>query len=104
MEHRQLGASGFKVPVLSLGTGTFGGVGSFKGFGETDEAGATRLVDICLDADLTMFDSADAYSAGRSEEILGRAIKGRRTRSSSRPNPPSVSARVRMTSAHRGII
>ena len=78
MEHRQLGASGFFVPVLSLGTGTFGGEGAFKGFGETDAAGATRLVDICLDAGLTMFDSADAYSAGRAEEILGQAIKGRR--------------------------
>ncbi len=80
MEHRQLGASGFKVPVLSLGTGTFGGVGAFKGFGETDATEATRLVDVCLDAGLTMFDSADAYSAGQSEEILGRAIKGRRDR------------------------
>jgi aryl-alcohol dehydrogenase-like predicted oxidoreductase len=78
MEHRQLGASGFKVPVLSLGTGTFGGQGAFKGFGETDAAEATRLVDICLDAGLTMFDSADAYSAGMAEEILGQAIKGRR--------------------------
>ncbi len=78
MEHRQLGASGFKVPVLSLGTGTFGGEGAFKGFGESDAAEATRLVDICLDAGLTMFDSADAYSAGMAEEILGQAIKGRR--------------------------
>jgi aryl-alcohol dehydrogenase-like predicted oxidoreductase len=78
MEYRQLGASGFKVPVLSLGTGTFGGQGSFKGFGETDVAGASRLVDICVDAGLTMFDSADAYSAGMAEEILGKAIKGRR--------------------------
>ena len=78
MEYRQLGASGFKVPVLSLGTGTFGGQGAFKGFGETDAAEATRLVDICLDAGLTMFDSADAYSAGMAEEILGQAIKGRR--------------------------
>jgi len=80
MEHRQLGASGFKVPVLSLGTGTFGGQGAFKGFGESDAAEATRLVDICLDAGLTMFDSADAYSAGMAEEILGQAIKGRRNR------------------------
>jgi aryl-alcohol dehydrogenase-like predicted oxidoreductase len=78
MEHRLLGASGFRVPVLSLGTATFGGEGAFKGFGESDAAEATRLVDLCLDAGLTMFDSADAYSAGKSEEILGRAIKGRR--------------------------
>jgi aryl-alcohol dehydrogenase-like predicted oxidoreductase len=80
MEHRQLGTSGFMVPVLSLGTATFGGEGSFKGFGETDAGEATRLVDICLDAGLTMFDSADAYSAGLAETILGQAIKGRRDR------------------------
>ncbi len=78
MEHRQLGASGFKVPVLSLGTAAFGGEGAFKGFGESDRAEATRLVDVCLDAGLTMFDSADAYSSGKAEEILGHAIKGRR--------------------------
>jgi aryl-alcohol dehydrogenase-like predicted oxidoreductase len=80
MEHRQLGTSGFMVPVLSLGTATFGGEGSFKGFGETDAGEATRLVDICLDAGLTMFDSADAYSAGLAETILGQSIKGRRDR------------------------
>src|SRR6476620_1172506 len=78
MEHRQLGSSGFKVPVLSLGTATFGGEGAFKGFGESDATEATRLVDICMDAGLTMFDSADAYSAGQAEEILSTAIKGRR--------------------------
>jgi aryl-alcohol dehydrogenase-like predicted oxidoreductase len=80
MEHRLLGASGFRVPVLSLGTATFGGEGAFAGFGASDVAEATRLVDLCLDAGLTMFDSADAYSAGKSEEILGRAIRGRRDR------------------------
>ena len=81
MEYRLLGGSGFKVPVLSLGTATFGGSGEFfKGFGEGDAALATRLVDICLDAGVTMFDSADVYSAGRAEEILGQAIKGRRDR------------------------
>ena len=79
MEYRQLGASGFKVPVLSLGTGTFGGGGElFKAWGSTDVAEASRLVDICLDAGLTMFDSADIYSHGLAEEILGQAIKGRR--------------------------
>lgn len=79
MEYRQLGGSGFKVPVLSLGTGTFGGGGDFfKAWGETDVAEATRLVDVCLDAGLTLFDSADIYSAGAAEEILGKAIKGRR--------------------------
>jgi len=80
MEYRRLGASGFKVPVLSLGTATFGGEGAFKGFGASDAAEAARLIDVCLDAGLTMFDSADAYSAGRAEEILGGAIKGRRDR------------------------
>lgn len=81
MEHRRLGRSGFKVPVLSFGTGTFGGGGElFKAWGATDVAEATRLVDVCLDAGLTMFDTADIYSQGRSEEILGAAIKGRRDR------------------------
>ena len=79
MEHRRLGHSGFKVPVLSFGTGTFGGGGEFfKAWGGSDVAEASRLVDICLEAGLTMFDSADIYSAGAAEEILGQAIKGRR--------------------------
>ncbi|MCR6655943.1 MAG: aldo/keto reductase [Opitutus sp.] len=81
MEFRQLGRSGLKVPVLSLGTGTFGGKGGmFSAWGTTDVAEATRLVDICLDAGLNMFDSADVYSGGAAEEILGAAIKGRRDR------------------------
>jgi aryl-alcohol dehydrogenase-like predicted oxidoreductase len=79
MEFRQLGRSGFKVPVLSLGTGTFGGGGEFfKAWGQTDVAEATRLIDVCLEAGLTMFDTADVYSGGAAEEILGQAIKGRR--------------------------
>jgi aryl-alcohol dehydrogenase-like predicted oxidoreductase len=79
MEYRQLGGSGFKVPVLSFGTGTFGGGGElFKAWGASDVAEATRLVDICLEAGLHMFDSADIYSNGMAEEILGQAIKGRR--------------------------
>ena len=79
MEYRQLGGSGFKVPVLSLGTGTFGGgTEFFKTWGASDVAEATRLIDICLEAGLTMFDSADIYSNGMAEEILGQAIKGRR--------------------------
>jgi aryl-alcohol dehydrogenase-like predicted oxidoreductase len=81
MEFRQLGGSGFKVPVLSLGTGTFGGGNEFfKAWGASDVAEATRLVDICLEAGLNMFDSADIYSHGMAEEILGRAIEGRRDR------------------------
>jgi aryl-alcohol dehydrogenase-like predicted oxidoreductase len=79
MEFRQLGGSGFKVPVFSLGTGTFGGRGDlFKSWGATDVKEATRLVDVCLEAGLNMFDSADVYSHGAAEEILGAAIKGRR--------------------------
>ena len=79
MEHRRLGASGFMVPVLSYGCGTFGGKGDFfKEWGDTGEAGARHLVDICLEAGVTMFDTADVYSAGESERILGTAIKGRR--------------------------
>lgn len=79
MEYRQLGRSGFKVPVLSLGTGTFGGGNEFfKAWGSTDAAGASKLIDVCLDAGLTMFDSADIYSNGLAEEVLGAAIKGRR--------------------------
>ena len=79
MEFRQLGNSGFKVPVLSFGTGTFGGgTELFKAWGSSDVAEATRLVDVCLEAGLTLFDSADIYSNGMAEEILGQAIKGRR--------------------------
>ncbi len=78
MEYRRLGASGFKVPALSFGTGTFGGKGTFfSEWGSTDVEGARRLVDICMEAGVSMFDSADIYSAGAAEEILGQAIKGR---------------------------
>jgi aryl-alcohol dehydrogenase-like predicted oxidoreductase len=81
MEYRLLGGSGFKVPALSLGTGTFGGGNEFfRAWGESGVKEATRLVDICLDSGLTMFDSADVYSNGLAEEILGKAIAGRRDR------------------------
>jgi aryl-alcohol dehydrogenase-like predicted oxidoreductase len=81
MEYRLLGGSGLKVPVLCFGTGTFGGKGEFfQAWGTSDVADATRLVDICLEAGVNMFDSADIYSAGMAEEILGQAIKGRRDR------------------------
>ena len=79
MEYRQLGASGFRVPALAFGTATFGGTTDFfKAWGSTDVAGASRLVDVCLDHGVTLFDSADVYSNGAAEEILGAAIKGRR--------------------------
>lgn len=77
MEYRQLGASGFFVPVLSFGTATFGGGNEFfKAWGSTDVEEARRLVNICLDAGVTLFDTANVYSRGMSEEILGQAIKG----------------------------
>src|SRR6185503_14977244 len=79
MEYRRLGGSGFMVSALTLGTGTFGGGNEFfKAWGATDVAEATRLVAICLDAGVSMFDSADGYYNGLAEEILGQAIKGRR--------------------------
>ncbi|MGF6770605.1 aryl-alcohol dehydrogenase-like predicted oxidoreductase [Paraburkholderia sp. GAS199] len=79
MEYRFLGGSGLKVPALSFGTATFGGQGEFFGaWGRTVGDDARRIVDICLDSGITMFDSADIYSAGRAEEVLGEAIKGRR--------------------------
>src|ERR1700732_4262234 len=79
MEFRQLGGSGIKVPVLSLGTGTFGaGNEFFRAWGASDVKHATHLIDICLENGLNMFDSADVYSAGAAEEILGKAIAGRR--------------------------
>lgn len=79
MEYRHLGASGLKVPVLSFGTGTFGGQGPlFSAWGRSGADEARRLVDICLEAGVNLFDSADVYSNGASEEILGAAIKGRR--------------------------
>jgi aryl-alcohol dehydrogenase-like predicted oxidoreductase len=81
MEYRRLGACGLKVPAVSFGAGTFAGQGPlFAAWGNTDATEARRLVDICLDAGVTMFDTADVYSNGASEEVLGHAIKGRRDR------------------------
>ncbi len=79
MEYRLLGGSGWKVPVLCFGTGTFGGTNEFfKAWGAVGVEEATRLVDICLEAGVNFFDSADIYSEGAAEEVLGAAIKGRR--------------------------
>jgi len=81
MEYRNLGASGLKVPALSFGTGTFGGTGPlFGAWGNTDVAEARRLIDVCLDAGVNLFDTADVYSNGASEEVLGEALRGRRDR------------------------
>lgn len=78
MEYRRLGASGLTVPVFSFGTGTFGGVGRLAGWGKTDATEARRLLDLCFDAGVSMFDTADVYSRGESERVLGEALKGRR--------------------------
>jgi len=79
MDYRQVGRSGLRVPALSFGAGTFGGKGPlFSAWGQSDAAEARRLIDICLDAGITLFDTADVYSNGASEEVLGAAIKDRR--------------------------
>jgi aryl-alcohol dehydrogenase-like predicted oxidoreductase len=79
MEYRQLGRSGFRIPVLTFGTATFGGKGDFfKAWGEVDLKEATRMVDLCLEHGVTLFDTADIYSGGSSEQVLGGAIKNRR--------------------------
>ena len=77
MEYRQLGRSGLRVSTLTLGTATFGGKGGLALWGNTDVAGARRLLDTCVDAGINLVDTADAYSAGLSEEILGEALQGR---------------------------
>jgi len=80
MDYRQLGHSGLRVSALTLGTMTFGGKDRFSLVGDTDVAGATRQIDMCLDRGVNFIDTADVYSGGVSEEILGKAIKDRRDR------------------------
>jgi aryl-alcohol dehydrogenase-like predicted oxidoreductase len=80
MEHRQLGRSGLRVSVLGLGTMGFGGGGNFANVGQIGVEGATRQLDLCLDAGVTFVDTANVYSTGVSEEIVGKAIGGRRER------------------------
>jgi aryl-alcohol dehydrogenase-like predicted oxidoreductase len=80
MDYRQLGHSGLRVSALTLGTMTFGGRDKFASVGTTDVEGATRQVDMCLDAGVNLIDTADVYSAGLSEEIVGTVLKGRRDR------------------------
>jgi aryl-alcohol dehydrogenase-like predicted oxidoreductase len=81
MDYRQLGHSGLIVSALSFGAGTFGGGSEFfRAWGETDTNEARRLIDVCLDAGVNLFDTADVYSNGLSEEILGKAIEGKRNR------------------------
>ncbi|MCE7053443.1 aldo/keto reductase [Algoriphagus sp. AGSA1] len=82
MEFRKLGKSGLSVPVLSLGTGTFGGTNEFfKRWGQTDAREATRLIDLCIDNGINFFDTADVYSTGDSEIVLGKALNGKRNQS-----------------------
>lgn len=81
MDCRFLGASGFKLPALGFGTGTFGGKGPlFGAWGNTEVDEARRLIDLCLDHGVTLFDTADVYSDGASERVLGAALRGRRGR------------------------
>lgn len=80
MEYRQLGGSGLFIPALSFGTATFGGTFGFEGWGTTQTDEATRMVNLCMDAGVNLFDTADIYSRGLSEEILGKAIKGLRNK------------------------
>jgi aryl-alcohol dehydrogenase-like predicted oxidoreductase len=82
MDYRQLGRSGLRVSTLTLGTMTFGGRGNFANVGSTDVAGAARQIDMCLDAGVNLIDTADAYSGGVSEEIIGEVLdaNGRRDR------------------------
>jgi aryl-alcohol dehydrogenase-like predicted oxidoreductase len=78
MDYRPLGTSGLKISALTLGTMTFGGRGNFAKVGDTDLQGARRQIDMCLDAGINLIDTADVYSTGRSEEIVGEALNGRR--------------------------
>ena len=78
MEYRPLGSSGLQISTLTLGTMTFGGRGTFEQIGTTDVAGARRQIDMCLDAGINLIDTADIYSRGQSEEIVGEALQGRR--------------------------
>lgn len=78
MEYRVLGKSGLKVSAISMGTFSFGGVGAFARVANQDVDDARRLIDLCIDGGVNLFDTANMYSFGRSEEILGEALKGRR--------------------------
>jgi aryl-alcohol dehydrogenase-like predicted oxidoreductase len=81
VDYNRLGHSGLRVPALSFGTATFGGGNDFfKAWGSTDAGGASRLIDVCLEHGVSLFDTADVYSTGLAEQILGEAIKGKRDR------------------------
>ena len=78
MQYRQLGSAGLRVSSLALGTMTFGGRGQFRDVGQTDLEGARRQIDVALEAGVNLIDTADVYSGGAAESILGRALNGRR--------------------------
>jgi len=90
MEYRTLGKSGLRVSVLTMGTMTFGGRGGFAQVGSTDVDQARRQVDMCLDAGINLIDTADVYSGGLAEDILGEVLRGRR-------DDVLVATKVRMT-------
>jgi aryl-alcohol dehydrogenase-like predicted oxidoreductase len=90
MEYRALGKSGLRVSVLTMGTMTFGGRGGFAQVGSTDVDQARRQVDMCLDAGINLIDTADVYSGGLAEDILGEVLRGRR-------DNVLVATKVRMT-------
>jgi aryl-alcohol dehydrogenase-like predicted oxidoreductase len=78
MEYRALGQSGLRISVLTMGTMTFGGRGGFASVGSTDVDQARRQVDMCLEAGINLIDTADVYSGGLAEDIVGEVLKGRR--------------------------
>ena len=90
MEYRQLGKSGLRISVLTMGTMTFGGRGNFASVGNTDSGEARRQIAMCLDAGVNLIDTADVHSGGRSEEIVGEVLKGRR-------DDVLLASKVRMT-------
>ena len=87
MKYNQLGRSGLRISELTLGTMTFGGQGKFRDVGETDLSGARRHIDLALDAGVNLIDTADVYSDGASEEIIGEVMAGRWDRTLLRPRP-----------------
>ncbi|RVB07365.1 aldo/keto reductase, partial [Mesorhizobium sp. M7A.F.Ca.CA.004.05.1.1] len=78
MEYRTLGRSSLKVSTLTMGTMTFGGAGAFSAVGKTDLDEARRMIDLCIDAGINVIDTANVYSNGISEEIIGEALGGKR--------------------------
>ncbi len=93
MEYRQLGKSGLKVPELCFGAGTFGAANEFfKAWSETTQEEANRIVDICMDAGMNLFDTADIYSDGESEKALGKALAQAPSRGSDDLDEGHVSA------------